>query len=246
MQSAHSAGNTALAESLAQECVKKTKLQEAMKRTAMAFATKIQALAAATNQNQNQNKSNQGQAQIQVQGQAQQSQPTGGPTASLPNTFAALQSPQLMASIDASPSVGPHLGVDGRPDQQIFTQLMHHRSLSGSSTSPPGGVVPSAAGRVMSSPVVQMQKLNEQTQKTRPDSILSQVSGQGQGTGVVQQAQTQSGPSSSEGMGQPNRLWQGSLTWSGTNPNGEKKAVTVHVVANTPNLTERYVGLASF
>jgi mediator of RNA polymerase II transcription subunit 25 len=159
-----------------------------------------------------------------------------------------LQSPQLTSSNDAPPT-GPNFGGDGKPDLQMLAQLMHHRSVSGSSTGPPGNVVPQAIGRVMSGPVAtQMQKLIEQTQRMRPDSISSQGPGlvQGQGTGVgvgvVQHGQTLSGQSLSEGTGKPLQIWQGSLTWSGTNPNGGKKEVTVHVVARTSNPSERCVG----
>jgi hypothetical protein len=238
IQVAHSAGDTALATSLTQEFNNKTALHQKVKHMFMALA-KRQAHAVATNQNQNQNQLSQGQAQIQGQGQGQQTQPPGGPATSLPNTFVTLQSPQRTASNDAPPA-GSHFGADGRPDPQMLAQFMNHRTLSGSSTGPPGGAVPSTAGRVMSAPVLaQMHKLIEQTQRTRPDSISSQGSGQGQGMNVGV-GQTQSGPSSSEGAAQ---IWQGALTWSGTNPNGGRKVVTVYVVANTQGSSERCVGL---
>lgn len=244
LQGARSVGNAPLAESLAQELHKKTLLQQKVRQTLMAVTAKAQAHAAAANQNQNQ--LNQGPAQIQGQGQGQGQ--GGGPAASLPNTLATLQSPQPTPSHDA-PSGGPHFGADGRPDPQVLAQLMNHRSVSGSSTGPPGGVVPSAAGRVVSAPVAaQMQKLVEQTQRTRPDNISSQgASGSGQGQGMNagvaagKQGQTQSGPTSSEGVAKSSQLWQGSLTWSGTNPNGGKKEVTVYVVASTPNPSESQV-----
>ena len=227
IQSAHSAGNTALTESLAQEYTKRLKLQLTMKRTAIAFTAKVQARAAATNQIQAQNLG-------QSQTQGQQSPPGGGQTASLPNNFVTVQSPKLTAPNNAS-SVGPHLGVDS----QILPQAMHHRS---SSTSQPGSVVPSATGRVMSAPIAaQMQKLIEQTQRVRPDN-----QGQGQGMGVAGPQGPQSGPSLTEGVGKSAQLWQGSLTWKGTNLDGGKKEVTVHVVASTPNPAERCIALDLF
>jgi hypothetical protein len=242
IRSAHSTGDAALAESLVQEFNKKTLLHQKMKQMLMAITAKMQAQVAAANQNQNQ--LNQGQAQIQGQ---QTQQPTAGSASSLPDTLATLQSPQLTSSNDAPPP-GPNLVSDGKPDLQMLAQLIHHRSVSGSSTGPPGSVVPQAIGRVMSGPVaMQMQKLIEQTQRMRPDSISSQGPGsvQGQGTGVgvgaMQHGQTVSAQSSSEGTGKALPIWQGSLTWNGTNPNGEKKEVTVYVVARTLNPSERCV-----
>ena len=237
IQNAQSEGNAALLESLKQEFKNKTLFHQKVKHTFVAFSLKmqqqVQLLAAAQNQSQNQSHQARGQAQVQGQ-ETQETQLPVGLAAS--NTLVAVQSSQPVSSNDAPAPAG-------RPDQQILAQFMHQRSLSSSSTGLPGAMVPQGGGRVMSAPVAaQMQKLNEQAQRVRPGI---QGPGPGSGVGGGQQGQTQSGPPANEGAGK-RPVWQGSLTWSGTNPNGGKKEVTVYVEATTLNPSERYVGSGFF
>lgn len=242
VQNARSTNNTAVEQSLMQESRKKMQTYQRIRQTLV----KLQAAASQgqnQNQNQNQNQSNQGEVQMQGQGQGQPLQPPVGATTSLPNVIGTSHSPQP-ASNDIPPRA--HLSTDGRLDQQqMLAQFMIRQPLSNPSTGTAGGIVPSAARRTISASTTQMQNMTEQT---RPDSIPNQgLAGPGPslgvGTGAGQQEHTQSVPSSIEGLGKPSQQWQGSLTWSGTHPSGEKKEVTVYVVANTPNNNEGYVGL---
>jgi hypothetical protein len=246
VQNARSTNNTAVEQSVMQEIRKKMHMYQKIRQALM----KLQAVASQS-QSQNQNQSNQGQAQMQGQGPGQPTQPPVGATTPLPITLGTLHSPQQVSN-DVAPST--HFGTDGRLDQQqMLAQFMNRQPLSNPSTGPPAGVVPSAARRTVSaSGTAQMQKAMEQT---RPDGIPNQgLGGPGPGpgpgqslgmAGAGQQEHTLSVSSSVEGLGKPSQQWQGSLTWSGIHPSGEKKEVTVYVVANAPNNNEGCVGLDS-
>jgi hypothetical protein len=67
--------------------------------------------------------------------------------------------------------------------------------------------------------------------------------GQGQGYGQVQPQPGVSLDVGSAGKPLPQPIWQGTLTWSGTDASGGRKEAAVYVIASTTNPRERCVGL---
>ncbi|KAF8070194.1 hypothetical protein FPV67DRAFT_1486597 [Lyophyllum atratum] len=218
LQNAKASGNGPLVETLQDDLAMKRVLSEKLK---AAFITMSK-----------NNASSQTPAQSQIQDQnAIQSQGLPIPGPSMPKTL-----PEA-----AHPPSQPEARLD---PQALAAQLGHKRTASGSGSVPgmtqPRPPMPPTQNAAM---VAQIQKMEQQRARAmQPSQNMAGPSNMDVKSNMPIQ-QPQAGPSSDPritGKG-PSPIWQGTISYSGTDQLGNKKETTVWVVASTPNVAESRV-----
>ncbi|GLB37118.1 hypothetical protein LshimejAT787_0401690 [Lyophyllum shimeji] len=212
IQAAKNQGNAALAETLQQELAKKQALHLKFKNTLIAFSKK--------------------------QGQPQPGAPTQNPAQNAgPGQGAPIAGPSVQKTVPEARHPPNQLEPQLKP-QALAAQLGHGRTPSGTGpmpgapqVRPPMTQVPNA---VMAAQIQKMEQQRARAMQPTPNMAVNM------GMKPAGPVQPQAGPSSdphSAAKG-PSPVWQGTLSFSGTDQLGNKKETIVWVVANTPSTVD--------